>query len=124
VSVTSKVYLRCPFELNQGSGGINMPSLLPIFGRTQLEVLSVVGSVILIGSHVTTLTTVKERILLSSGYAQALSFSFWESDSAFFSKSKKSFLQELNDLWVNARNLPPIIRQIVRHVFLCKRAAH
>ncbi|KAF8497455.1 MFS general substrate transporter [Russula emetica] len=75
-------------------GGINMPSLFSFFGRTQLQVLSVVGSVILIGSHVTTLTAVKERILLSSG------------------KSKKSFPEELNDLWVNARNLPPIIRQI------------
>ncbi|KAI0279577.1 major facilitator superfamily domain-containing protein [Russula aff. rugulosa BPL654] len=75
-------------------GGINMPSLFPFFGRTQLEVLSVFGSVILIGSHITTLTAVKERILLSSG------------------KGKKSFLGELNDLWVNTQNLPPIIRQI------------
>ena len=69
MSVLSKVYLRCPFELSYGSGGINMPSLLPLFGRTQLEVLSVVGSVILIGTHVTTFTAVKERILLSSGCA-------------------------------------------------------
>lgn len=49
----------------------------------------------------------------------SLSFSFREPDSTFFSKGKKSFLGELNDLWVNAQNLPPIIRQIVRHVFLC-----
>ncbi|KAF8465846.1 MFS general substrate transporter [Russula ochroleuca] len=75
-------------------GGINMPSLFPFLGQTQLEVLSVVGSILLIGTHLTTLASVKERILLSSG------------------KSKKSFPQELNDLWVNARNLPPIIRQI------------
>ena len=54
----------------------------------------------------------------------SFSFSFREPDSAFFpSNSKKSFPQELNDLWVNARNLPPVIRQIVRHVFLCSRAA-
>ena len=121
MSVTSRVYLCRPFELNQGSGGINLPSLLPFFGRTQLEVLSVLGSIILIGTHVTTLAAVKERILLSSGCAQVLSFSFRESDTTFFfSKSKKSFLQELNDLWINARNLPPTIRQIVRHFFLCK----
>ena len=70
----SKVYLRCQFELNQDSGGINMPSLLPIFGQTQLEVLSIVGSVLLIGTHLTTLASVKERILLASGCAQVLSF--------------------------------------------------
>jgi hypothetical protein len=29
-------------------------------------------------------------------------------------KNKKSFLEEINDIWVNARNLPPVIRQIVR----------
>ena len=84
MSVTSKVYLCYPFELNQGSGGINMPSLFPFFGRTQLEVLSVVGSAILIGSHVTTFTAVKERILLSSRCAQVLSFSFRETDSTVF----------------------------------------
>jgi len=69
VSVVPKVHLRCPFKLTKGSGGIDMPSLLPFFGRTQLQVLSVVGSAILIGSHITTLTAVKERILLASGYA-------------------------------------------------------
>ncbi|KAH9986289.1 major facilitator superfamily domain-containing protein [Russula vinacea] len=78
-------------------GGINMPSLFPFLGQTQLEVLSVVGSILLIGTHLTTLTSVKERILWHQGA---------------LNKSKKSFPQELNDLWVNARNLPPIIRQI------------
>lgn len=29
-------------------------------------------------------------------------------------QKKKSFLQELNEIWVNAWNLPPVIRQIVR----------
>ncbi|KAI0301333.1 hypothetical protein BC826DRAFT_1090061 [Russula brevipes] len=76
-------------------GGINLPALFPFLGQTELEVLSVVGSIILIGTHIATLTTVKERILLASG------------------KIKKSFTQEMNDLWVNARNLPPVIRQIL-----------
>ena len=34
------------------------------------------------------------------------------------SKNKKSFTQEINDLWVHARNLPPVIRQIVRFTSL------
>jgi len=75
-------------------GGIDMPSLLPFLGHTELEVLSAVGSILLIGTHLTTITAVKERILLASG------------------KNKKSFREEINDLWVNTRNLPPVIRQI------------
>jgi hypothetical protein len=63
-------YLRL---LKQDSGGINMPSLLPFLGRTELEVLSIVGSAILIGTHLTTITVVKERILLASRYAFDLS---------------------------------------------------
>ncbi|KAH9000608.1 MFS general substrate transporter [Lactarius hatsudake] len=78
-------------------GGINLPSLFPFFGSTELEVLSVVGSIILIGTHLMTVTSVKERILLASG------------------KTKKSFLQELSDIWTNMRNLPSVIRTIVRH---------
>ncbi|KAH9034741.1 MFS general substrate transporter [Lactarius pseudohatsudake] len=78
-------------------GGIDLPSLFPFFGSTELEVLSVVGSIILIGTHLMTVTSVKERILLTSG------------------KTKKSFLQELSDIWTNMRNLPSVIRTIVRH---------
>jgi solute carrier family 45 protein 1/2/4 len=50
-------------------GGINMPAWLPFLGHTELEVLSVVGSILLIGTHLTTVTSVKERILLASGCA-------------------------------------------------------
>jgi solute carrier family 45 protein 1/2/4 len=53
--------------LNEDSGGINMPSFLPFLGHTELEVLSVIGSITLIGTHLTTITAVKERILLASG---------------------------------------------------------
>src|SRR5882762_4499831 len=55
--------------LNRDSGGINLPSLFPFFGNTELEVLSVVGTIILIGTHLTTVLSVKERILLTSGCA-------------------------------------------------------
>jgi len=50
-----------------------MPSLLPFLGHTELEVLSVLGVIILVGTHLATLVSVKERILLESGYAQVLS---------------------------------------------------
>jgi hypothetical protein len=50
-----------------------MPSFLPFLGHTELEVLSVIGSITLIGTHFTTITAVKERILLASGSAHILS---------------------------------------------------
>ncbi|KAI0060540.1 MFS general substrate transporter [Artomyces pyxidatus] len=75
-------------------GGIDMPNLLPFFGKTELQILSVVSSILLIGTHLTMASLVKERILLASGQPQ------------------KSFRQEVLDLWVNARSLPYVIRQI------------
>ena len=69
VSVTNEAL----FVLNHDSGGIDVPSLLPFLGHTELEVLSVVGVITLVGSHLVTITSVKERILLASGYAQVLS---------------------------------------------------
>jgi solute carrier family 45 protein 1/2/4 len=92
-----------------------MPALFPFLGQTELEVLSVVGAIILIGTHIATLTTVKERILLASGCVQVLSSSSIDRFTHGLSKIKKSLTQEMNELWVNARNLPPVIRQIVRH---------
>ena len=73
MSVASDVYLRVIPVLNEDSGGINMPSFLPFLGHTELEVLSVVASITLIGTHLATITAVKERILLASGWAHVLS---------------------------------------------------
>ncbi|KAH9990214.1 MFS general substrate transporter [Russula compacta] len=75
-------------------GGINLPWFFPFLGHAQLQVLTVIGSITLIGTHLVTISAVKERILLAS------------------SNRKKSFVQEIKEIWVNARNLPPVIRQI------------
>jgi len=48
----------------------------------------------MIGTHLTTVTSVKERILLASG------------------KTRKSLAQEAGDIWTNMWNLPPVIRTI------------
>jgi hypothetical protein len=97
-----------------------MPSLLPFLGRTELEVLSIVGSAILIGTHITAITAIKERILLASRYVFNLSHlgSRETNCPLAFSKARMTFRQEIRDLWVNAWNLPPVIRQIVRPVLL------
>jgi hypothetical protein len=66
------MFIHASRLLNQVSGGIDMPSLLPFLGHTELEILSVIGSITLIGSHLITITAVKERILLASGCARVL----------------------------------------------------
>jgi hypothetical protein len=73
VSVVNNIHSLFLFVFNQDSGGINMPSLLPFLGHTELEVLSVIGVILLIGTHLATVASVKERVLLTSGYAQVLS---------------------------------------------------
>jgi solute carrier family 45, member 1/2/4 len=48
------------------SGGIDMTSILPFLGKTELQVLSVLGATILVATHLTTAAFVKERTLISS----------------------------------------------------------
>ncbi|KAA1474484.1 MFS general substrate transporter [Dentipellis sp. KUC8613] len=78
-------------------GNIDLPSLFPnIFGehRSELQLLSVMSAILIIGTHLWTASMVKERIFVGSrsGY--------------------KSFRRELRELWENARTLPYVIRQI------------
>ncbi|PIL29401.1 transporter [Ganoderma sinense ZZ0214-1] len=75
-------------------GNIDMTAVFPFFGNTELEVLAVVGSFLLLITHAVTAFCTKERIVVSS------------------SNSHKSFASELRDIWDNAFSLPPVIRQI------------
>ena len=45
-----------------------MTVILPLLGKTELQILSVLASALLVGSHATTAYLVKERVLLSSEY--------------------------------------------------------
>ncbi|KAF8148425.1 major facilitator superfamily domain-containing protein [Crassisporium funariophilum] len=80
-------------------GGIDLPRLLPFLGKSQLQVLSVVVSVLLLGGHLIMAGLVKERVLLKSFSADGKS-------------NRKSFLQEIKDIWSNIRTLPRVIKQI------------
>ncbi|TFY65833.1 hypothetical protein EVG20_g5255 [Dentipellis fragilis] len=74
-------------------GNIDLPGLFPnIFGehRSELQLLSVMSSILIIGTHLWTASMVKERIFVGSRSGQA----------------KKSFRRELRELWENARTLP------------------
>ncbi|ELU42313.1 urg3 [Rhizoctonia solani AG-1 IA] len=48
-------------------GGINLPSVFPSLGRTQLEVLSVISSVLLLSLHGITAASVEEKVLVTDG---------------------------------------------------------
>jgi hypothetical protein len=59
------------------SGNIDLTRILPFLGNTQLEVLSVVVSLLLLAGHLIMAIMVKERVLLkteSSGYAPPSDF--------------------------------------------------
>ncbi|KAE9386924.1 hypothetical protein BT96DRAFT_1082268 [Gymnopus androsaceus JB14] len=47
-------------------GNLNLPSLLPIFGHTELQILAIVVSLILFGSHVIVAWSVNEHVLVKT----------------------------------------------------------
>ncbi|KAF9036321.1 major facilitator superfamily domain-containing protein [Panaeolus papilionaceus] len=78
-------------------GNMDLPEVMPFFGDSQLKVLSVVLSIILLSAHFLVCTCVKERVLLKNAGEKS---------------SRKSIYAELRDIWVNMRTLPRVIRQI------------
>ncbi|KAF8963511.1 major facilitator superfamily domain-containing protein [Flammula alnicola] len=80
-------------------GNINLPRLLPFLGKTQLQVLSVIVSLLLLGGHTVMASLVKEKVLIKSLSADGKS-------------NRKSFVQETREIWGNMRTLPRVIRQI------------
>ncbi|KAI0943211.1 hypothetical protein AcW1_002427 [Taiwanofungus camphoratus] len=75
-------------------GNVDMTRLVPIPGATELEVLAVLGSFVLVAMHLVTALCTRERVVVGS------------------KRSDKSFRKELRDIWDNARTLPSVIRQI------------
>ena len=51
---------------SNGSGNIDLTRIFPFLGGTQLEVLAVIVSLLLLAGHVTMAVLVKERVLLKS----------------------------------------------------------
>ncbi|KAF8062461.1 major facilitator superfamily domain-containing protein [Lyophyllum atratum] len=80
-------------------GSIPLPAMFPFLGTTQLQVLSVIVSVLLLGGHVVMAACVKERVLLKSTDRPS-------------SKRPNAFIREVRELWSNLLTLPPVIRQI------------
>ncbi|KDR74758.1 hypothetical protein GALMADRAFT_269030 [Galerina marginata CBS 339.88] len=80
-------------------GNIDLPSALPFLGKSQLQVLSVVVSMLLFSGHALMAGLVKEKVLLKTFTPDGKS-------------NRKSFVQETKDIWSNMRTLPRVIRQI------------
>jgi len=49
-------------------GNVDLPRIFPFLGNGQLEVLSVIASVLLIVTQILTAVSVKEKVLVSSKY--------------------------------------------------------
>ncbi|KZT59273.1 hypothetical protein CALCODRAFT_431195 [Calocera cornea HHB12733] len=77
------------------TGYMDLVTWFPFLGRTQLQVLVIIGSVILLGTHILTSLCVTERVLIQDDKT-----------------SGSGFLASMRDIWSNMRTLPPKIRQI------------
>ncbi|KAL5639507.1 hypothetical protein ACGC1H_006221 [Rhizoctonia solani] len=77
-------------------GGIHLPNVFPWLGRTQLEVLTVVSSVLLLALHGVTAVSVEEKVLVIDGGA---------SDG-------NVLVRIFKDIWDNILTLPRTIRSI------------
>ncbi|KAJ8507140.1 hypothetical protein ONZ45_g10460 [Pleurotus djamor] len=81
-------------------GNVDLPSLLPFLGSAQLQVLSVIGSFLLLATHFITALSVKEKRLLKSSRAVSKAV------------KENKILREMKDLYTNMLTLPRTIRQI------------
>jgi hypothetical protein len=119
----SSTYIRETFATTNKQplvrrGNIDLPSILPFLGRTQLEVLAVICSLLLVLTHGITSYFVSEKVLLKDKYVSfiasyevsLLNFCF-----EFSNVNKKStgLLSTFADIWNNILTLPRTIRQIV-----------
>ncbi|KXN89417.1 General alpha-glucoside permease [Leucoagaricus sp. SymC.cos] len=80
-------------------GNVDLTRRFPFLGKTQLQVLSVVASLVLLWCHLITAVLTKEKVLLPNTDTTGKA-------------GRKSFVQELKDIWTDMLNLPRVIRQI------------
>ncbi|EKM56768.1 uncharacterized protein PHACADRAFT_254080 [Phanerochaete carnosa HHB-10118-sp] len=75
-------------------GNVDMTKVFPFLGDTELEVLSVIGSFLLVLTHCATAYSVKEKVVIST------------------KQTDKGLRKEFKEIWTNIRTLPTVIRQI------------
>ncbi|KZV67350.1 MFS general substrate transporter [Peniophora sp. CONT] len=77
-------------------GGLDMPSLFPFFGSTEIEVISALSAIALVVTHAITCYCTRERVLISLPERQ----------------QRKGFLREVKSTWTTFRSLPYAILRI------------
>ncbi|KAG8819218.1 hypothetical protein FRC17_010548 [Serendipita sp. 399] len=100
-------------------GHLSLPVHFPFLGKTQLQVLCVLTSLLLIGSHLITALSVKERVLLPAGLHQDIASTEsgtrrgWRHFAiAKTTENKTGTNSAFKDIWANVKTLPPNIRRI------------
>ncbi|KAJ6617111.1 major facilitator superfamily domain-containing protein [Mycena sp. CBHHK59/15] len=76
-------------------GNLDLPSFLPFFGSSELQVLSVIVSVVLLAGHITTAVLVKENVLVRMA-----------------GQHRPSFQAEIREIFTSMFTMPPVIRKI------------
>ncbi|VDC04314.1 unnamed protein product [Peniophora sp. CBMAI 1063] len=77
-------------------GGLDMPAMFPIFGSTEIEVISALSAISLVFTHAITCYCTKERVLLSLPARQ----------------QRSGFLKEVKSTWTTFKTLPYAILRI------------
>ncbi|CAE6500593.1 unnamed protein product [Rhizoctonia solani] len=95
-------------------GGINLPNVFPWLGRTQLEVLTVVSSVLLLALHGVTAASVEEKVLVVDGQVRS---SLFRDGISLICRIRGAsdgnvFVRIFKDIWDNILTLPRTIRSI------------
>ncbi|KAG8860488.1 hypothetical protein FRC20_011607, partial [Serendipita sp. 405] len=100
-------------------GQLPLPIHFPFFGKTQLQVLCVLTSLLLIGAHLITALSVRERVLLASGLHQDVTATEsgtrrgWRHFAVSKTPDNKpGAFSAFKDIWENVKILPPNIRRI------------
>jgi len=90
-------------------GNIKLPALFPIFGKTQLQILSILSAILLFVTNGTTVYSVSERVLVEPPPKRSPT---GENLTSF------GMLRTVQDIWRNALTLPYVIMRICMIQFL------
>ncbi|KAJ7594111.1 major facilitator superfamily domain-containing protein [Mycena floridula] len=82
-------------------GNLDIPVIIPFLGRTQLQGLTVIGSLVLLLAHLVTAFSVTEKVMVKNVHETPAGGPLF-----------KSFTSEVTEIFTNMWTLPRVIRQI------------
>lgn len=100
-------------------GNRSLTTIFPYLGHTQLQVLCVLTSGLLLIAHFITAISVRERVLLPEGMHQDTTTTTedggrpgWRTFAVKHQQKKVGVFSAFKDIWINVKILPPNIRKI------------